>query len=270
MARIHPTAIVEPGAQLADDVVIGPYCCVGPDVQLDAGVELGAHVVIAGHTRIGKGTRVYPYASLGQPPQHLGYKGEPTRLEIGERNVIREYVTFNVGTVHGGEVTRIGNDGFFMVGAHVAHDCQVGNRVIMANNATLGGHVTLGDYVVVGGLSAIHQFVRIGAHVMIGGASAVAHDVIPFALAVGNRASLAGLNVVGLKRREFTREQIIAIRKAYDMLFFGPGHLADRVAAFVREQHDGPIGELAAFLKVRGRRPLCQPGPGASEFDEPQ
>jgi UDP-N-acetylglucosamine acyltransferase len=270
MARIHPTAIVEAGAQLADDVVVGPYCCIGPEAELAAGVVLGAHVVIAGRTRVGEGTQVHPFASLGQPPQHLGYKGEPTRLEIGRRNIIREYANFNIGTAHGGGVTRVGDDGFFMVGAHIAHDCQVGSRVIMANNATLGGHVTIGDHVVIGGLAAVHQFVRIGAHVMVGGMSATVHDVVPFALAVGNRARLAGLNVVGMKRRGFSRDQIHAVRRAYAALFEGAGTLAERLAAFLKDPGgDGPVQELAAFLQVRGRRPLCQPGAGRADFDDP-
>jgi UDP-N-acetylglucosamine acyltransferase len=269
MARIHSTAVIEPGAELADDVVVGAYCCVGPHAELAQGVVLGNHVVVSGRTRIGEGTEIYPFASLGQPPQHLGYKGEPTRLEIGCRNIIREYCNFNTGTAHGGGVTRVGDDCFFMVGAHVAHDCQLGSRLILANNATIGGHVTIGDHVVLGGLAAVHQFVRIGAHAMIGGVSAVVQDVIPFGLAFGNRATLHGLNIVGMKRRGFSREQILQVRAAYKTIFTGSGSLAERVAAFQEgAPSDGPVADLARFLQVRGRRPLCLPGESRHEFDD--
>ncbi|MBX6321219.1 MAG: acyl-ACP--UDP-N-acetylglucosamine O-acyltransferase [Rhodospirillaceae bacterium] len=278
MARIHPTAVVDPAARIADDAVIGAYSCIGPDVELEAGVEIAPHVVVEGRTRIGAGTRVYPFASLGQPPQSLRYRGEPTRLEIGRRNIIREHVTMNTGTEDGGRVTRIGDDGFFMVGVHVAHDCQIGSRVIMANSATLGGHVVLGDHVTVGGLVAVHQFVRIGSHAMIGGMSALGGDVIPFGIAAGGRmvvpnaesggnrhvaareAVLMGLNLVGLRRRGFAQADIAALRAAYRDIFAGPGTLAERVAAFVsRCPGVGPVAELAAFLRAKGRRPLCRP-----------
>src|ERR1700739_1226866 len=182
MPQIHPTAIVAPGAMLAEDVVIGPYCVVGDNAVLGPRVTLRSHVVVDGRTTIGEGTRVFPFASIGLEPQDLKYRGERSELVIGRNNTIREYVTMNPGTEGGGMVTRIGDDCLFMVGAHVAHDCQIGDHVIMANNATLGGHVTLGDYVVIGGLSAVHQFVRIGAHAMIGGMSGVENDVIPFGM----------------------------------------------------------------------------------------
>jgi UDP-N-acetylglucosamine acyltransferase len=258
MARLHPTAIVEPGARIAEDAVVGAYSCIGGDVELAAGVSIGAHVVVTGRTSIGEGTQVYPYASLGQPPQHLGYKGEPTRLEIGRRNIIREQVTINIGTAAGGGVTRVGDDGFFMVGAHVAHDCQIGKKVIMANNATLGGHVSLGDHVVVGGLAAIHQHVRVGTHAMIAGMSALGRDVVPFGVAVGNRAALRGINAIGLRRRGFSHDEIHAIRRAFEALFDGPGTMAERLAAFLAvNEPDGPVEQMRAFLRARGRRPLC-------------
>ncbi len=197
MSSIHATAIVEPGAKLADDVRIGPYCVIGAEVELAEQVELVSHVVIAGRTRIGAGTKIYSFASLGGPPQDLKYKGEPSALIIGAKNVIREQVTMNPGTAGGGMVTRVGNNGLFMVGAHVAHDCKLGNNVIMANNATLGGHVEVGDHAILGGLCAVHQFVRIGPHAMIGGMSGVEHDVIPYGLVKGDRARLSGLNYGG-------------------------------------------------------------------------
>jgi UDP-N-acetylglucosamine acyltransferase len=266
MPCIHPTAVVEPGAEIADDVSIGAYSCIGPAVVLEAGVEVASHVVIAGRTRVGAGTSIYPFVSLGQPPQYLAYRGEPTRLEIGRRNIIREHVTMNTGTENGGRVTSIGDDGFFMVGVHIAHDCHIGSQVIMANNATIGGHVSLGDQVVVGGLAAIHQFVRVGSHAMVAGASALGRDVIPFALAVGNRAVLSGLNVVGLRRRGFSRGDIAALRQAYDAIFTGAGgNFAERLAAFLEGRHEGPVEELAAFLRAKGKRPVCLPGDAGEE-----
>jgi UDP-N-acetylglucosamine acyltransferase len=260
MPCVHPTAVVEAGATIADDVSIGPYSCIGPQVVLEAGVQVASHVVITGRTHIGAGTSIYPFASLGQPPQYLGYRGEPTRLEIGQRNIIREHVTMNTGTENGGRVTRIGDDGFFMVGVHIAHDCHIGSRVIMANNATLGGHVELGDHVVVGGLAAIHQFVRVGSHAMVAGMSALGRDVIPFGLVVGNRAVLTGLNIVGLKRRGFSRAQIGELRGAYAAIFEGSGIFAERLAEFLSGSgHDGPLAEVAAFLRAKGKRPVCLP-----------
>ena len=185
MTDIHPTAIVEEGAKLGTGVRIGPYCTIGPDVELGEGVALVSHVVLAGRTRIGPNTRIYPFASIGHPPQDLKYKGEASSLEIGSNNIIREYVTMSPGTEGGGMVTRVANNCLFMVGAHVAHDCQIGHHVIMANNATLAGHVDVGDYAILGGLAAVHQFVRIGRHAMIGGMSGVEHDIIPVRLRHG-------------------------------------------------------------------------------------
>ncbi len=226
---IHSTAIVDKAARVGEGAVVGPYCVVGPKVQLGEGVRLLSHVVIDGQTRIGNGTVVYPFASIGHQPQDLKYKGEASTLEIGQNNQIREYVTMNPGTEGGGMVTRVGDNGLFMVGAHVAHDCQIGNNVIMANNATLGGHVIIGDYAIIGGLAAVHQFVRIGAHAMIGGMSGVENDVIPYGMVKGERAHLAGLNVVGLERRGFGRDDIHALRSAYRMLFSAEGTMAERL-----------------------------------------
>ena len=197
MAAVHATAVVDTQAKLGADVFVGPFCMVGPEVTLDEGVVLHSHVVVAGRTRIGARTQIFPFASIGHPPQDLKYAGEPSELVIGADNRIREQVTMNPGTQGGGMVTRIGDRCLFMVGAHVAHDCQLGNGVIMANNATLAGHVTVGDNAIIGGLSAVHQFVRIGRNAMIGGMSGVEHDVIPFGLVLGDRARLSGLNIIG-------------------------------------------------------------------------
>lgn len=260
MPVIHPTAIVEAGATLAADVRIGPYSVVGPNVVLGAGVELVSHVAVAGYTTVGEATRIFPFASIGHAPQDLKYKGEASRLEIGCRNIIREYATMNPGTVGGGLLTRIGSDCLFMVGAHVAHDCVIGDHVIMSNNATLGGHVELGEYAVLGGLSAVHQYVRVGKHAMIGGVSGVRRDVIPYGQAVGDVARLNGLNIVGLLRRGFPREQVHTLQKAYQMLFGGPGTFAERVDAVSRQFGEiEPIREILDFIRADSDRGLCQP-----------
>ena len=221
MPKIHPTAIVAPGAELAETVSIGPYCVIGSDVRLGERVELLSHVVVEGRTSVGEGTRIFPFASIGHQPQDLKYHGEPSTLEIGSNNQIREYVTIQPGTEGGGMLTRVGDNCLFMASAHVAHDCIVGDNVIMANNATLAGHVVVGEYAFLGGLSAVHQFVRIGKHAMVGGMSGVEADIIPFGMVIGNRAYLSGLNIVGLKRRGFSRDEIHALRNAYRLLF-GP------------------------------------------------
>jgi UDP-N-acetylglucosamine acyltransferase len=266
MTKIHPTAIVAPGARLGADVVVGPYCVVGEHVELGDGVELVSHVVVEGHTRIGRGTRAYPFVSLGHPPQHLRYAGEPTRLEIGEGNVIREHVSMNTATAQGGGVTRVGNNNFFMVNTHVAHDCTVGSHVVMANNAVLGGHVTVGDYCVFGGNCAVHQFVRIGRYAMITGVCGVAEDVIPYGNAYpfyNNRASLAGLNLIGLKRRGISREQINTLRTAYRLLFAEEGSLKERVddVAKIYAEHDA-VMEIVEFIRADANRKICLPTTG--------
>jgi len=226
MGGIHPTAVIEPGARLAESARVGPYCVVGSEVELQDGVELVSHVVVAGRTVVGADTRIFPFASIGHRPQDLKYQGEKSRLEIGRRYIVREHVTMNPGTSGGGMLTRVGDGCLFMVGAHVAHDCRLGDDVIMANNATLAGHVAIGDYAILGGLSAVHQFVRIGKHAMIGGVTGVERDVIPYGQVVGDRARLVGLNIVGLQRRGFSREQVQALRTAYQMLFGEAGTLA--------------------------------------------
>ena len=260
MAGVHGTAIVGPEVTLGRDVAIGPYCVVGGQVALDDGVVLHSHVVADGRTRIGPGTEIFPFASIGHRPQDLKYHGEPSELIIGRDNVIREHVTMNPGTEGGGMVTRVGDGGLFMMGAHVAHDCQIGDRVIMANNATLGGHVVVEDDAIIGGLSAVHQFVRIGRHAIVGGMSGVEHDVIPYAMAIGNRARLQGLNVVGLKRGGFARAEIQALNEAYRVLFSDEATLAERVERVAGEFGESRgVGEIVAFLRTESTRGLCRP-----------
>ena len=262
MPDIHPTAIVAEGARIASSAVIGPYCIVGPNVTLDEGVRLMSHVVIDGITSIGQDSVVYPFASLGQRPQDLKYKGEPSRLEIGRNNQIREHVTINPGTEGGGMLTQVGNNGLFMVGAHIAHDCRIGDNVILVNNATLAGHVTVGDFSVLGGLSAVHQFVRIGRHAMVGGMSAVDSDIIPYGTVVGNRAYLSGLNLVGIKRRGFSRDDIHALRNAYRLLFAAHATMAERLEEVAATfAHSAPVREVVDFIREDSSRALCQPKP---------
>ncbi|MCA1323534.1 acyl-ACP--UDP-N-acetylglucosamine O-acyltransferase [Herbaspirillum sp. alder98] len=219
MSRIHPTAVIAPGAQLDSSVEVGPFTVIGPDVRIDAGTRIGPHVVIEGHTTIGRDNQIFQFGSIGAAPQDKKYADEPTRLEIGDRNSIREFVTFNRGTVQDGGVTRIGNDNWIMAYVHVAHDCQLGNDIILANNATLAGHVHLGDHVFLGGFTTVHQFCRIGAHAMTAFTAAVSQDVPPFVTAAGNRAVPAGINSEGLKRRGFSSEQIMEIKRAYKVIY---------------------------------------------------
>lgn len=257
---IHPSAVVERGAQLGEGVRIGPFCHIGPQVVLGDEVRLHSHVVVDGYTRIGSGTVIFPFASIGHPPQDLKFQGEPSELIIGCNNRIREHVTMNPGTRGGGMITRVGDSGLFMVGSHVAHDCIVGDHVILANNATLAGHVTIGDYAVLGGLSAVHQFVRIGAHAMIGGMSGVENDVIPYGLVMGDRARLSGLNLVGLERRGFVREDIRNLRAAYRMLFAPEGTLAERLEEVARAfASHAQVSEILSFIRTKSSRALCQP-----------
>jgi len=262
MAEIHPTAIVDPAAKIADGAVIGPYCIIGGEVELGEAVRLHAHVVVAGRTRIGARTRIFPFASIGHEPQDLKYAGEASELVIGTDNTIREHVTMNPGTTGGGMVTRVGSHGLFMNGVHVAHDCQVGDHVIMANNATLGGHVRVGDYAVLGGLSAVHQFVRIGPHAMIGGMSGVENDVIPYGTVMGDRARLSGLNLIGLQRRGFDRDDLQALRAAFQMLFAETGTLSERVAQVAEAFKDAvPVRNIVEFIRADSSRSICQPRP---------
>lgn len=219
MTNIHPTALVDTAAQLADDVEVGPYTVIGPHVKIGSGTKIGAHCVISGHTEIGHNNQIFQFNSLGAAPQDKKYKGEPTRLVIGNGNTIREFCTFNTGTAQDVGVTTVGDDNWIMAYVHIAHDCQVGSHTILANNATLGGHVHLGDWVIVGGLSGIHQFVKVGPHAMLGFASAVTQDVAPFVMADGNPLAIRGLNSEGLKRRGFGSDRIANIKEAYRTIF---------------------------------------------------
>lgn len=258
MSNIHSTAIIHPKAQVAKSALIGPYCIVGQHVTLDENVELKSHVVIEGKTTIGEGTRIFPFASIGHVPQDLKFKGEESTLVIGKNNMIREHVTMNPGTEGGGMVTKVGDNCLFMVGTHVAHDCQIGNHVIMANNATLAGHVSVGDHAVIGGLAAVHQFVRIGEHAMIGGLSGVENDVIPYGAVMGERAGLAGLNIIGLKRRNFDRETIHGLRAAYTMIFEETeGTLAERAEKVKQEYATiAAVKEIVDFIHTASKRSI--------------
>lgn len=261
MSKIHPTAIVHDGATLGADVEIGPYCVIGQGVRLGDGVRLMSHVVIEGETEIGDLCVVHPFANLGGPPQHSAHKGEPTRLTVGARNTIREHVTMHTGTVGGRGVTVVGADSLFMAGSHVAHDCIVGDNVIMANAATLGGHVHMADFVFMGGLSAAHQYSRIGRYSFIGGLAAVTKDVIPFGSVWGNHAHLEGLNLVGLRRRGFSRETINELRAAYRLLFADEGTFQERLADVAATYAgSGEVMEIVSFIQADANRPLCLPG----------
>jgi UDP-N-acetylglucosamine acyltransferase len=256
---IHPTALVAPGAEVAADAEVGPYCILGPGAKLASGVRLRSHVVVEGETEIGEGCEVWPFAVLGAPPQHAGYnEGDPCRLVIGKRNLIREQVTMHGGSMFGRGLTTIGDDCTFYVGAHVGHDCEVGDHVTLTNCATLGGHVRLGDYVIMGGLSAIQQRGRVGRHAFIGGAAGVTTDVIPYGMAWGNHARLEGLNLVGLKRRGFSRDQINTLRAGFRAIFSGEGAFADRVAAAAETYRDSPqVMEIIDFIRAEPTRPLA-------------
>ena len=260
MSTIDPTARVEDGAVIGEGTSIGPYCIVGPHVVIGAHCRLIAHVHVTAQTTIGDGCTIHPFVALGGPPQSLSHRDELTRLEIGQGCTIREQSTMSAGTVAGGGVTRVGDRGYFMNCSHVAHDCVVGNDVVFATSATLGGHSEVGDYVFMGGLSAVHQFGRVGSQVMVGALTGVRSDVIPFALASGQYATLAGLNLVGMKRRKFTRDRLAVVRSFYQKLFHGPGVFADRLQE-VRHLADADpaIAQILAFIDAGKHRELCQP-----------
>jgi UDP-N-acetylglucosamine acyltransferase len=273
LPRIDPSSRVADGAKLADDVEIGPFCAVGPAVELRAGVRLLSHVNITGVTVIGEQTVVHPFASLGSAPQSTGYRGGPTRLTVGNGCVIREGVTINTGTEDHGEITTVGDRCFMMANSHIGHDCHVGNDVTFANGVLLGGHVSIADNVFLGGNTAVHQYVRVGESAMLGGVSAVISDVIPFGFAFGTRAFLVGLNVVGLKRRKFSRADLHRIRGAYRMLFFGVGTFAERLQRTETQfAGDLAVGKIVAFIREGGHRSLMMPEigrPAASSDDRP-
>jgi len=256
---IHPTAIVDRGAELGVNVRIGPFCSIGPDVVIEDGVELVSHVVVDGHTRIGPETRLFPFCTVGLAPQDFKYKGEPTRCEIGARTQVREHCTIHRGTITGKGITQVGSDCMLMAVVHVAHDCTLGDHVIVANNAVMGGHVSIADHAVIGGAAAIHQFVRIGRAAMIGGVSGVEADVIPFGSVIGNRARLAGLNVIGLKRRGFDKRQIQCLHTAFRSLFGRTGVFAQRLAEVrVRYAGDPLVAEVLAFIDAPSHRGLIR------------
>ncbi len=258
-ATIHPTAIVAHGAELGPGVDIGPFCIVGPNVVIEAGAKLVSHVVIEGHTRIGENAQLFPFCTVGLAPQDMKYKNEPTGCEIGARTLVREHCTIHRGTATGVGVTRVGTDCMLMAVVHVAHDCQIGNHVIIANNAVMGGHVTIGDHAVVGGAAAIHQFVRIGRAAMIGGVSGVEGDVIPFGSVIGNRARLAALNVIGLRRRGFDKAAIQRLHLAFKVLYGKQGVFAQRLeAARARFGSDPLVAEVLAFIDAPSHRGLIR------------
>jgi UDP-N-acetylglucosamine acyltransferase len=263
MSKIDSTARVEDGAVIGEGTEIGPFCMIGPNVVIGKNCRLIGHVHVTAYTTIGDDCTIYPFASLGTPPQSLSYRGELTRLQIGSGCTIRESVTMNAGTVAGGGITRVGDRGYFMNCSHVGHDCHVGNDVIFATSATLGGHCEIGDFVFIGGLSAVHQFTRIGAQVMVGGISGVRDDIIPFGLANGQYAVLEGLNIIGMKRRKFTKQRLAAVRSFYQKLFHGPGMFAERLsAAHGLAGEDPAIAEILDFIGKGKHRPLCLPAVG--------
>ena len=255
---IHPTAVVDPAARVAADATVGPFCVVGPGVVLEESVSLRAHVVVEGDTVIGAGTTVWPFAVLGAVPQDLKYAGEATRLRVGPGNRIREHVTMNIGTAGGGGETRVGAGGLFMAGCHVAHDAQVGDRVVVANGAAIAGHCVIGDDAVIGGMAGIHQWVRVGAGAMIGALAMVTHDVIPHGLVQGPRGALDGLNLVGLRRRGVAREEIAALRAAYGTLGEGTGAFQDR-ARDLAEVPSALVREVVAFILAGSDRQFLTP-----------
>jgi UDP-N-acetylglucosamine acyltransferase len=269
MASIDPTARVASGAAIGSDVAIGPYCVVGANAVIEDGCRLIAHVHIAGHTTVGAGSVVYPFASLGTPPQSVKYQGGPTRLLIGPNCEIREHVTMNTGTEEAGGVTEVGARCLLMVGTHIAHDCRIGNDVTFANNATLGGHVTVGDNVFFGGLAAVHQFVRIGEGAMIAGVTGVPGDLIPFGYAQGSYATLVGINVVGMKRRGYSRDDMRRLRNFQKELFAGAGNFRGRLEALAKKYAGDPVvGKVLAFIQEGGSRALVQPArDGGSEAE---
>ena len=259
-SQVHATAIVEPGARLGDDVRIGPFCVVGSEATLADGVELMSHVVVVGRTAIGARTRIFPFASIGHQPQDLKYRGEASTLTVGSDCQIREGVTMNPGTSGGGMETVIGNSCAFLANSHVGHDCHVGNNVIFSNNVMLAGHCTVGDFAIIGGGAAVIQFARVGAHSFIGGMSGLENDLIPYGMAMGNRAYLSGLNIIGLQRRGFSRDDIHTLRRAYRLLFADEGTLVERMEDVSKEFEGHPIvSEIVAFIRAGGKRSICMP-----------
>ena len=256
---IHKSSIIDSKANISKKAKIGPFCILGPNVTIEDNVELISNVHIEGNTRVGRGTKIFPFACLGTQPQDLKFKGEKNSLEIGENNLIREYVTINPGTAGGGSKTIVGNNCLFMISSHIAHDCKIGNNVIIANNVPLGGHVTLEDSVIIGGNSAVQQFTRIGRLAMIGGMTGVLKDVIPFGLSIGNRNLLQGLNLIGLRRQKYDNQKIIGLDKAYKEIFASK-NLYENLSKINGEYKDNElVGEVIKFIEKDKKRPICSP-----------
>jgi len=267
--RIHPTAVVAAGAQIGQGAEIGPFCTIGPDAVIGDRARLISHVVVDGHTSIGAEAVLYPFVTVGMAPQDVKYRGEPTRTEIGPRVQLREHVTVHRGTPQGTGVTRVGAGSFLLAVSHVAHDCDLGQGVIVANNVVMGGHVRIGDNAYIGGSAAIHQFVRIGRAAMVGGVAGVEGDVIPFGLVLGNRARLAGLNIVGLKRRGVEKARIQRLRAAFRTLFATEGVLADRLSRVEAAQGDDDlVAEIVAFMRADSHRGLIRARVRRQDEDE--
>lgn len=257
-SNIHPISIIAEGAKLGENVKIGPYCIIGSEVVLHDNVELKSHVVIEGITEIGENTVIYPFASIGQPPQILKYANERSRTIIGSNNTIREYVTVQAGSQGGGMLTKVGNNNLFMVGVHIGHDCNIANNVVFANYVSLAGHIKVGNYAIIGGLSAIHQYARIGEHSMIGGLSPVGADVIPFGLVSSKRAVLEGLNLIGMNRRGFDKVESLNALKVVEEIFLGEGNFADRIRhATEKYKNNSIIMHIIDFLKQDSNRSFC-------------
>ena len=256
---IHSSSTISKKAKIGKNVKIGPYCNIGEFVELEDNVDLVSNIHIEGNTKVGKGTKIFPFACIGTPPQDLKYNNEPNQLIIGENNTIREYVTINPGTEGGGGKTIIGDNCLFMISSHVAHDCKIGNNVIIANNVPLGGHVTIEDSVVIGGNSAVQQFTRIGRLAMIGGMTGVLKDVIPFGLSIGNRNYLQGLNLIGLRRKKYENQKIIGLDKAYKEIFSSK-NLHEKLGKINGEYKDNElVNEVIVFIEKDKKRPICLP-----------
>ena len=256
---IHKSSVVDPKSKISSKAKIGPFCNIGPNVVLEDGVELISNVHIEGNTKVGKGTKIFPFASIGTQPQDLKFKGEKNSLEIGENNLIREYVTINPGTAGDKLKTIIGNNCLFMISSHIAHDCVIGNNVIIANNVPLGGHVTIEDSVVIGGNSAVQQFTRIGRLAMIGGMTGVLKDVIPFGLSIGNRNYLQGLNLIGLRRKKYDNQLIIGLTKAYKEIFASQNFHENLNKINGEHKENELVKEVIAFIEKDKKRPICSP-----------
>ena len=256
---IHKTAIINPKAKISKNVEIGPYTIIGPNVEIEDGVSIQSHVNITGYTKIGKNNKIYPFASIGNDPQDLKYKGEKTELLIGENNVIREYVTINPGTIGGGGITKIGDNSLFMIGAHIAHDCVIGNSVVIANSAAIAGHAEINDHVVIGGNCGVQQYTRIGRMAMIGGMTGVSRDVIPYGLSTGNRNFLNGINIVGLRRNNISNKEITILTDAYKEIFKTVS-LNDNLSKLnVEFKKNTLVKEVVEFINRDKKRPICTP-----------